>query len=115
MLQTAALWLEESALPCRSHTVIFYQLMASQVVTSVQKNHIANPAGAGEQDNKQQSPGNVRGGRRTGLRSCLDVGKAGEAETCVHSAARGQAHFNFKTLKTHLCAAVTSRAFNRGY
>ena len=71
MPRIAALWLGESALLCKSHAVVLYQLMAIQVVMSMQRNHVANPAGAPEQGKKQQSPGSMRGGSKTDFKSCL--------------------------------------------
>lgn len=64
--RTAALRRGESALLRKSQAVVLSQLMAIQVVMSVPGNPVANPAGAPEQDKKEQSPGTRRGGTKTG-------------------------------------------------
>lgn len=86
MPQTAALWLGESALQCKSHTVALYRVTAMQVVMSVRRNRVANPAGAPERGKKRQSSSwSRREGNKTDFKSYLLQESRGSGDVCVLS------------------------------
>lgn len=51
----------------------------------MQKNHVANPAGAPEQGKKQQSPGSRRGGGKADFKSSLLQESHGSGDVCALS------------------------------
>lgn len=59
--------------------------MTIRVVMSMQKNHVANPAGAPEQGKKQQSPGSRRGGGKADFKSSLLQESRGSGDVCALS------------------------------
>lgn len=110
--RTAALRRGESALPRKSQAALLSQLMAIRVVMSVPGNPVANPAGAPEQGEKQQSPG-PRREEENGLHpSPRAAGKPRERGRACARQLEGRLNSPLKLGKRFLAAAATSRVFN---